>query len=81
MAGAHASSQDGSVLPTLPAARRLVAKRGVGRREARLVEQVIWRLVAEPVGMLAPRPEVGVFNWLGGQLRLQNLRAGECNSK
>ena len=64
MASAHASSQDGSVLPTLPAARRLVAKRGVGRREARLVEQVIWRLVAEPVGMLAPRPEVGVFDGL-----------------
>ena len=68
MASAHASSQDGRVLPTLPAARRLVAKRGVRRREACLEEQVVGGLVAEPVGMLAPRPEVGVFDGLRGQL-------------
>ena len=56
MASAHASSEDGGVLPTLPAARCLVAKRGVGGGEAGLVQQVIGSLVAEPIGMLAPSP-------------------------
>ena len=56
MSSTHASSQDGGVLPTLPAARCLVAKRGVGGFEAGLVQQVIGSLVAEPIGMLAPRP-------------------------
>ena len=68
MSSAHASSQDGGVLPTLPAARCLVAKWGVGGGEAGFVQQVVGSLVAESIRMLAPSPEVGVFNWLGGQL-------------
>ena len=78
---AHASPQDGGVLPTLPAARCLVTKRGVGCGEAGLEEQVIWSLVTKSVGMLAPRPQVRVFNWLGGQLGLENLRTREHHSK
>ena len=69
----HASSQDGRVLPALPAGRRLVAEWGVRGSQAGFKEQVVRSLVAESVGVLAPRPHVGIFDRLSRELRLECL--------
>ena len=73
MPGTHAGPADQRVLCALPSCSCLVAQRRVRRRLARLVEQVVGRLVTQTVGMLAPSPEVGIFDRLSGQLRFENL--------
>ena len=73
MPGTHAGPADQRVLCALPSCSCLVAQRGVRRRLARLVEQVVGRLVTQTIGMLAPSPEVGIFDRLNGQLRFENL--------
>ena len=62
MSRAHASSADQRVLRALPFRCSLVAEWGVWGGLARLVQQVVGSFVAKPIGMLAPRPEVGIFD-------------------
>ena len=66
MSRAHAGPADEGVLRTLASCGSLVAEWGVGSGLARLIQQVIGSLVAKPVGVLAPRPEVGILDGLGG---------------
>ena len=73
MPGTHAGPADQRVLCALPSRSCFVAQRRVRRRLARLVEQVVGRLVTQTIGMLAPSPEVGIFDRLSGQLRFENL--------
>ena len=66
MSRAHAGPADEGVLRALASCGSLVAEWGVGSGLARLIQQVIGSLVAKPVGVLAPRPEVGILDGLVG---------------
>ena len=68
MSGAHAGPADQGILRALASCGSLVAEWGVGSCLARLIQQVVGSLVAEPIGVLAPRPEVGIFDGLGRKL-------------
>ena len=65
MSRAHASPADQRVLCALLSCGSLVAEWGVWGGLARLVQQVVGSFVAKPIGMLAPRPEVGIFDGFG----------------
>ena len=65
MSCAHAGPADQGVLRTLPSCGSLVAEWGVRSGLARLIQQVVGGLVAKSIGVLAPRPEVGIFDGLG----------------
>ena len=84
MSRTHAGSADQGVLRTLPPCGSFIAEGRVGGRLASLIQKVVRSFVAHPVGMLAPCPHFWVFNWLGGQLGLENLWTGEnqgCQTK
>ena len=66
MSRTHAGPADEGVLRALASCGSLVAEWGVGSGLARLIQQVIGSLVAKPVEVLAPRPEVGILDGLGG---------------
>ena len=65
MSRAHASPANQGVLRALASCGSLVAEWGVGGGLARLIQQVVGSLVAKPIGVLAPSPEVWIFNGLG----------------
>ena len=75
MSCAHASPADQRVLRALPSCSSLVAEWGVRSGLARLIQQVVGSLVAKSIGVLAPRPEVGIFDGLGRELGFENLWA------
>ena len=65
MSCAHAGPADKRVLRALPSCGSLVAEWGVRSGLACLIQQVVGGLVAKSIGVLAPRPEVGIFDGLG----------------
>ena len=66
----HAAPNNLRILPALPARGCLVAERGVWGGEAGLEEEIIGRLVAKPIGVLAPSPKFRILDRLRWQLGL-----------
>ena len=76
---AHAAPNNLRILPALPARGCLVAERGVRGGEAALEEEIVGRLVAKPIGVLAPSPKVRILDRLRWQLRPKDLWSAENN--
>ena len=75
----NAASNNLRILPALPARCCLVAERGVWGGEAALEEEIVGRLVAKPIGVLAPSPKVRILDRLRWQLRPKDLWSAENN--
>ena len=76
---AHAAPDNLGILPALPARGRLVAEWGVRGGKAALEEEIVGRLVAKSIGVLAPSPKVRILDWLSWQLGLEHLGSTKNN--
>ena len=78
---AHAAPNNLGIFPALPARGRLIAERGVWGGKAALEEKIVGRLVAKPIGMLAPSPKVRILDRLRWQLGLEHLGSAKNHEK